>query len=301
MHKDLTLLIMAAGMGSRFGGLKQIESIGPNGEFIIDYSIYDAVKAGFNKVVFVIKKENYDIFKETIGNRIAKYIDVDYAFQSLQDIPEGYKLPEDRIKPLGTAHAVYSARNKINGPFAVINADDFYGRDAYFNVADFLLDENNSDKYVIIGYDVKNTLSENGSVKRAVINHDNGILEKLTESSIEEKDSIITASPLDGSPSFEVTKDTLVCMNMLGFQNNIFKYIENKFVNFLESNKQNLNECEFFIPNIIYDANKENYAKVEIIKTSAKWYGITYKEDKKSVVKSISTLIENGEYPNKLW
>lgn len=301
MHKDLTLLIMAAGMGSRFGGLKQIESIGPNGEFIIDYSIYDAVKAGFNKVVFVIKKENYDIFKETIGNRIAKYIDVDYAFQSLQDIPEGYKLPEDRIKPLGTAHAVYSARNKINGPFAVINADDFYGRDAYFKVADFLLDENNSDKYVIIGYDVKNTLSENGSVKRAVINHDNGILEKLTESSIEEKDSIITASPLDGSPSFEVTKDTLVCMNMLGFQNNIFKYIENKFVNFLESNKQNLNECEFFIPNIIYDANKENYAKVEIIKTSAKWYGITYKEDKKSVVKSISTLIENGEYPNKLW
>lgn len=301
MHKDLTLLIMAAGMGSRFGGLKQIESIGPNGEFIIDYSIYDAVKAGFNKVVFVIKKEKYDIFKETIGNRIAKYIDVDYAFQSLQDIPEGYKLPEDRIKPLGTAHAVYSARNKINGPFAVINADDFYGRDAYFKVADFLLDENNSDKYVIIGYDVKNTLSENGSVKRAVINHDNGILEKLTESSIEEKDSIITASPLDGSPSFEVTKDTLVCMNMLGFQNNIFKYIENKFVNFLESNKQNLNECEFFIPNIIYDANKENYAKVEIIKTSAKWYGITYKEDKKSVVKSISTLIENGEYPNKLW
>lgn len=301
MHKDLTLLIMAAGMGSRFGGLKQIESIGPNGEFIIDYSIYDAVKAGFNKVVFVIKKEKYDIFKETIGNRIAKYIDVDYAFQSLQDIPEGYKLPEDRIKPLGTAHAVYSARNKINGPFAVINADDFYGRDAYFKVADFLLDENNSDKYVIIGYDVKNTLSENGSVKRAVINHDNGILEKLIESSIEEKDSIITASPLDGSPSFEVTKDTLVCMNMLGFQNNIFKYIENKFVNFLESNKQNLNECEFFIPNIIYDANKENYAKVEIIKTSAKWYGITYKEDKKSVVKSISTLIENGEYPNKLW
>lgn len=301
MHKDLTLLIMAAGMGSRFGGLKQIESIGPNGEFIIDYSIYDAVKAGFNKVVFVIKEENYEIFKETIGNRIAKYIEVDYVFQSLQDIPEGYKLPENRIKPLGTAHAVYSARYKINGPFAVINADDFYGRDAYFKVANFLLNEDNFNKYSIVGYNVKNTLSENGSVKRAVIDYKDGILEKLTESSIEENNSIITASPLDGSPSFEVKKDTLVCMNMLGFQKNIFKYIENKFIIFLEENKEKLIDCEFFIPNIIYEANKENYAKVEIIETSSKWYGITYKEDKNKVVQSINDLVKQGEYPKRLW
>lgn len=301
MENKLTLLIMAAGMGSRFGGLKQIESVGPNGEFIIDYSIYDAIKAGFNKVVFVIKEENYDIFRETIGNRIAKYIEVDYAFQKLSDIPDGYSLPKDRVKPLGTAHAIYSARDKIEGSFAVINADDFYGRDAYMKVAEFLRDKQNQDKYCIVGYKILNTLSENGSVKRAIIKTNNNVLDKLIESSVEEKDSIITVTPLEDNKSFKVEPETLVCMNMLGLQDNIFKYIENKFSKFLDENKQKLDTCEFFIPNIICDAQKDNYASTEIIETSAKWYGITYKEDKDNVVNSINELVSNGIYPNKLW
>lgn len=299
MKQDKTLLIMAAGIGSRFGGLKQLEPVGPTGEFIIDYSIYDAIQTGFTKVVFVIKKENEQTFKETIGNRIANHIKVEYAYQTLDDIPKGYTLPNDREKPWGTAHAVYAARNLIHEPFAVINADDFYGRDAYTVISNFL-DHNPKQKYCIIGYIVKNTLSENGAVKRAVIYQNDDKLDRLVESSIERKNGTITAIPLDNGDSFEVDENCLVCMNMLGFTEDLFTYIEEKFKLFLDKNKDS-KTSEFFIPTIIEAAGKENVAEVKIIPTTAKWEGITYKEDKKLVVNEIIEKINNGEYPKELW
>ena len=300
-NKNLTLLILAAGMGSRFGGLKQIEPFGPNGEFIIDYSIYDAIKAGFNKVVFIIKEENYEIFKETIGKRVEDKIKVEYAFQKLEDLPEGYTCPSDRVKPWGTAHAILAAKNNINEPFAIINADDFYGYDAYSVISKFLKEEKNEEVYGLVGYQVKNTLTENGSVKRGVCKLNNGYLDEIIESSVIEENGIITASPLDGSNSFEVSQDASVSMNMLGFTPNIFTYIENNFSKFLDDNKDNILKCEYLIPDILTQATKENYAKTKVLPTIAKWEGVTYKEDKESVVKAIQKLIDEGVYPYNLW
>ena len=190
--KEKTLLIMAAGMGSRFGGLKQIEPVGPSGEFIIDYSIYDAIKAGFNKVVFVIKKENEELFKETVGNRVSRHIKVEYAFQDMDDLPEGYKRPVDREKPWGTSHAILSAKNLINDNFAIINADDFYGRDAYYVMSSFLDNDYSDNIYCVVGYLIKNTLSSVGSVKRGVCKESNGYLTELIESSVEKNGDVIT-------------------------------------------------------------------------------------------------------------
>ena len=299
-NKNLTLLIMAAGMGSRFGGLKQIEPFGPNGEFIIDYSIYDAIEAGFNKVVFIIKEENYDIFRETVGKRIEDKITVEYAFQKLEDIPKGYVLPSDRIKPLGTGHAILSSRNLINENFAVINSDDFYGKDAFKVAANFLRNTD-SNTYGMVGYKVINTLTENGSVKRGVCETNNDYLTKITESSIIKENGIITASPLDGKPSFTMNSDDLVSMNMLLFTNTIYPYLEKKFISFLETNKSDLSKCEFLIPDVLTEAINENYAKVKVLSTTAKWEGVTYKEDKEKVVEAINKLIEEGVYPHNLW
>ena len=295
-----TLLIMAAGMGSRFGGLKQIEPFGPNNEFIIDYSIYDAIKAGFNKVVFIIKEENYDIFRETIGKRIEDKIEVHYCFQKLDDIPSKYKLPESRIKPLGTAHAIYSSRNSIDENFAVINSDDFYGRDAFLTISKFLDELNNSD-CAIVGYKVINTLTENGSVKRGVISSSNGNLNTIIESSIIVDDGKIKASPLDGSESFIMNENDLVSMNMLGFSKNIFPYLEEKLIDFFEQNKNNLETEEFLIPNVIQSGILENKFNAKVLTTKAKWEGVTYKEDKESVVNAIKKLIDDKVYPENLW
>ena len=300
-NKNLTLLILAAGMGSRFGGLKQIEPFGPNGEFIIDYSIYDAIKAGFNKVVFIIKEENYEIFKETIGKRVEDKIKVEYAFQKLEDLPEGYNCPEERVKPWGTAHAILAAKNNINEPFAIINADDFYGYDAYSVISKFLKEEKNEETYGLVGYQVKNTLTENGSVKRGVCKLNNGYLDEIIESSVIEENGVITASPLDGSDSFEVSKDSSVSMNMLGFTPSLFSYIEKNFPKFLDDNKDNMLKCEYLIPDVLTQATKENYAKTKVLPTTAKWEGVTYKEDKESVVKAIQKLIDEGVYPHNLW
>ena len=299
-EKNLTLLIMAAGMGSRFGGLKQIEPFGPNGEFIIDYSIYDAIKAGFNKVVFIIKEENLDIFRETVGSRIEDKIKVEYAFQKLEDIPSGYTLPETRVKPLGTGQAILCSKNVINENFAVINSDDFYGYDAFKVAANFLR-SNESNNYGLVGYKVKNTLTENGSVKRGVCEEKNGYLTKIVESSIIEENGVITASPLDGRDSFEMDKEDLVSMNMLLFTPTIYPYLDKKFVEFLEKNKADLEKCEFLIPDVLQDAIDENYAKVSVLSTTAKWEGVTYKEDKDGVVNAIRKLIEDGVYPQDLW
>lgn len=300
-NKNLTLLILAAGMGSRFGGLKQIEPIGPNGEFIIDYSIYDAIKAGFNKVVFIIKEENYEIFKETIGKRVEDKIKVEYAFQKLEDLPEGYEKPEERVKPWGTAHAILAAKNNINEPFAIINSDDFYGYDAYRVISEFLKEEKQEETYGLVGYKVKNTLTENGSVKRGVCKLNNNYLDELIESSIIEENNIITATPLNGDDSFTVTEDTYVSMNMLGFTPNIFDYIEKNFPIFLDENKDDMIKCEYLIPDILTQATRENYAKTKVLPTIAKWEGVTYKEDKDGVVKAIQKLVDDGIYPQNLW
>lgn len=300
-EKNLTLLIMAAGMGSRFGGLKQIEPVGPNDEFIIDYSVYDAIKAGFNKIVFIIKKENYDVFKETIGKRVEDKIKVEYAFQDLNDLPVGYTCPEDRVKPWGTAHAILSAKNLINEPFAIINSDDFYGRDAYNTISNFLKEEKEENTYAVVGYHVINTLTENGAVKRGVCKVDGNKLEKLIESSVIKENGIITATPLDGSMPFEIKDDTYVSMNMLGFNPSIFPYIEKHFPKFLDENKDNILKCEYLIPDILSMATNNNYAKTLVIPTTAKWEGVTYKEDKESVVKAINELIKEGVYPQNLW
>ena len=302
-NKNLTLLIMAAGMGSRFGGLKQIEPFGPNGEFLIDYSVYDAIKTGFNKVVFIIKEENYDLFKETVGKRIEDKINVEYVFQKQDSIPTWVNIPSTRVKPWGTAHAILSAKDKINEPFAVINADDFYGRDAFSVIANFLKNDTKTDKenYALVGYQVENTLTENGSVKRGVCEINNDKLVKLTESSIIKENGIITASPLDESESFTVTSDTLVSMNMLGFNPSIFTYIEENMEKFFKENENNLDKCEFLIPDILTKSIEENYAEVSVLPTVAKWIGVTYKEDKESVLNSLNKLIDSGEYPHDLW
>ena len=298
MKKDITLVILAAGMGSRFGGLKQIEPMGPNGEFIIDYSVYDAIKAGFNKIVFLIKRENYDLFKETIGARVEPYIKTEYAFQELNNLPLGYTLPSDRVKPLGTAHAVLCCKEKVHENFAMINSDDFYGRDAFIKAYEYLskVDESSSE-YGMIGYKVANTLTENGSVKRGVCNVDNnGYLTNLTESKVERVNNEIIASPLDGSKAFTVKDDDTVSMNFLLFTPSIFNYIEEGFPEFFDNNKDNLLTAEYLIPDVLSNLIKNNKASTKVIPTSANWYGVTYKEDTPGVKRAIQNLVDNHEY-----
>ena len=298
-----TLLIMAAGMGSRFGGLKQLEPVGPNGEIIIDYSIYDAIRNGFNKIVFIIKEENYDIFREKIGKKIEDKIQVEYVFQKLENLPVGYKVPEGRVKPWGTAHAILCAKDVINEPFVVINADDFYGNDAYHVISKFMEKENNSNKkeYAIVGYDVINTLTENGSVKRGVCKIENGYLTSIDESSIEMKDNVIEATSLVDEKVYIVEKSAKVSMNMMSFTPDIFEYLEKNFIDFLEESKENPLKSEYLIPTVLAKGINEGYCNVSVINTTAKWTGVTYREDKEAVVNYISELVRNGEYPNKLW
>ncbi|MBQ6285303.1 MAG: nucleotidyltransferase [Bacilli bacterium] len=296
--KDKTLLILAAGMGSRFGGLKQAEKFGPNGEYIIDYSIYDAIRCGFNKVVFIIKEENYDLFRETVGKRIEGHIKVEYVFQNNDNVPEKYKIPEDRIKPLGTAHAVLCAKNAVNEPFVMINSDDFYGYDA-FKVASEYLDNGNENSIAIVGYNVENTITETGAVKRGIMKELNGKLLEIVESSIEKQNDKIYATPLGTTNIKEISKDTKVSMNMITFLPDIFGFIEKNFEGFLKNS--NLEKDEYLIPNIVMKAVDSNYCPVKVLNTTAKWVGVTYKEDKQSVTDYINMLIEKGEYKSNLW
>lgn len=304
MKKDKTLLIMAAGMGSRFGGLKQIEPLGPNKEFIIDYSIYDAKKYGFNKVVFVIKEENYKIFKETIGNRVEKHIKTEYVFQDFKNVPEKYFNDiKNRVKPLGTAHAVLCAKDVINEPFVVINADDFYGSEA-FEIASKTLDNLKTTppyEYSMIIYNLKNTLSENGALKRGVCKVENNQLIEMKECLVEMVNNEIIATPLDENKPIKMNDDATVSMNFLLFTPSIFLYLEKKFEEFLEKNKNNLDKCEFFIPYVMFEAKDEKYSTVIVEKTKSKWYGITYKEDLDLVKNAIKDLVDKNVYPNNLW
>lgn len=301
MKKDMTLLIMAAGMGSRFGGLKQIEPLGPSNEFIIDYSVYDAIKAGFNKIVFVIKKENYSVFKETIGTRIEPFIQVEYCFQELDDLPENYSVPEGRIKPWGTAHAILTAKDKIKENFAIINADDFYGREAFFDIANCLQEVVNENTYSIIGYEVEKTLTKNGSVKRAILKSKNEFLEELIESSVEKRNGKIVASPLDGRKPFSIANTQPVSLNLFGFSPSIFEYIEKNFPSFLEANKENRQTCEYLIPQLVCHLIQTKEIQVKLIPTESEWIGVTYKEDREYVIQKMNEEIERGKYQKNLW
>ncbi len=299
MNKDLTLVIMAAGMGSRFGGLKQIEPIGPNNEFLIDYSIYDAIKAGFSKIVFIIKKENEEIFKNTIGTRVKGHIPVSYVFQDSSNIPVNIDF-SNREKPLGTGHAIYCCKDEVTTPFAIINADDFYGRDAFIKIAEFLKNTDDN-SYGLVGYKVNNTLTDNGSVKRGICYAKDNYLTYIVESSIERKNNKIIASPLNGKEPFEVTPDTLVSMNMIGFTPKIFNYLEKELTIFLKNPNTNLEKDEFLIPDVLQTSISEDNKKVKVLDTTAVWYGVTHKEDKDFVVNSINKLVTDGIYPNNLW
>ena len=297
----MDLLILAGGMGSRFGGLKQIEPIHKNGEFIIDYSIYDAIKAGFDRVVFLIKEETYDIFRETVGKRIENKIKTEYVFQSLNDLPEGFSVPEGREKPLGTAHAILCCKNAIKDNFVMINADDFYGRETFEVIAKHLKENKLDNRYYGVGYKVANTLTENGAVKRGIITaNEDKFLVDIEESSIEKSNGKIIATYLKGGEPFEVDENCLVSMNVWGFNPQIFDYIETRFTNFL-SNLKNPLKDEFLIPDIINEQVHEKMVDAKILDTSAVWYGVTYKEDKDSVVNAINSMVENGIYPDNLW
>ncbi|MDO4962558.1 MAG: sugar phosphate nucleotidyltransferase [bacterium] len=294
----MTLVIMAAGMGSRFGGLKQIEPFGPNGEFIIDYSIYDAIRAGFNKIVFVIRKENYDIFRKTIGKRIENIVEVEYAFQEFDTIPINVKLPESRVKPLGTAHAIACCKKVVDSNFALINSDDFYGYDALKKAYEFL---NSNECNGMVAYQIGKTLTENGSVKRGCCESINGYLTNIIESSVKKENDKIVASPLDGSKSFYLDSNDLCSMNLFCFKKDMIDYMYNNLEKFLENNKNNLENVEYLIPDVVLERIKLENFKLKIINTDSTWMGVTYKEDKKFVVERLNNLIELGEYPNNLY
>ena len=297
----MDLVIMAAGMGSRFGGLKQIEPIDEEGNFIIDYSIFDAIRCGFDRVVFIIKKENYDIFKETVGKRVESRIKTEYVFQEMNDIPSGYTVPEGRVKPWGTGQAIYACKDVVKSGFAIINADDFYGYDAFRVVGEFLRSNNNSNAYAMAGYMVKNTLTENGSVKRGVAATENGFLTSIIESSVERVQDKIVASPLNGTTPFEVDEEAPVSMNMFAFTPYIFDRLEREFPEFMETVKDNPLKAEFLIPEVVSNQINEGEATVEVLTTTAVWQGVTYKEDKEMVVAGIKALVDEGVYPKGLW
>lgn len=298
--KDKTLLILAGGMGSRFGGLKQIEPIDDNGNFIIDYSIFDAIKSGFKKVVFVIKKENFEIFKNTVGNRVSKHIKVEYAFQELDSFIPKEKLNPNRTKPWGTAHAVLCAKDKIEGDFAIINADDFYGLEAFKTASNFIENNDSLKEYAIIAYQVGNTLTENGKVKRGVCQEKGGLLTNMTECNIEKVDGKILAYPLSKDEPFTLESTHPVSMNLLCFNSNFFTYLEKDFKAFFEQNvDSNTSEC--LIQDVMFHQVEDEGVKVFVTPTSSVWQGVTYKEDKEKVVNAIKKLVDNGNYPNPLW
>ena len=288
----MQLVILAAGMGSRFGGLKQMEPMDEAGNFLLDYSVYDAKVAGFDSVVFIIKKEFYEAFRDSIGKRVSKLIKVDYAFQDLADLPEGFKVPEGREKPWGTAHAIYAAREYIKDDFIIINGDDFYGRDAFVVAAKYIKSLPANSK----GFKVCNTMTENGSVKRGVCFEKDGMLERLVESSIKrDENGKIISSPLDGSAPFEVNEDQPVSMNLFVFNKDLMDRLNEKFPLWLKANIHDL-KAEFLIPTVVDELVHEGKATLKLLSTSSVWFGVTYREDKPGVVKALKALVDKGEY-----
>jgi len=304
--KKPTLVIMAAGMGSRYGGLKQIDPIDRQGHVIMDFSIFDAVRAGFEKVVLIIKRENADEFKSFIGNRIEKQIKTEYVFQDLNNLPVGFTVPKGREKPWGTGHAVLSCLNVIDGPFAVINADDYYGRQAFQKIFDFLTSHDDFGKYqyAMVGYLLKNTLTENGHVARGVCQIDSlGRLSGIMEHThIEKRENGPAYTEDDGKTWVNLPENTVVSMNMWGFTYSILPELKAGFSDFLEKNLPvNPLKCEYFLPYVVDDLIHREKAEVAVLESHDRWYGVTYKEDKPVVVKAMQKLKEEGIYPQNLW
>ncbi|MGN0961907.1 MAG: NDP-sugar synthase [Christensenellales bacterium] len=294
----MDLVVLAAGMGSRFGGLKQIQPIDKDDNFIIDYSIYDAVKAGFDRVIFIIKEENLDAFKSTIGNRLSKIIPVEYAFQRLEDVPNWVNIPESRVKPWGTAHAIYAVRDIVSDRFAIINADDFYGYESFEIMAEYLK-HNQDNEFVNAGFYVKNTLSDKGAVKRGVFNIENGVVESLVESEVEWRGKDIYATPLGTNNWRQIPTDTLVSMNMFGFTRKLMDRLKRETDVFFKT--ENLEKSEFLIPVVVDKMMRDGEIKLEVETTPAKWYGITYKEDLEEFKLAIENMKKEGVYPEHLY
>jgi len=293
------LVIMAAGMGSRYGGLKQLDPVGEFKELIIDYSIFDAKRAGFDKVIFIINRRIEEDFKAVIGNRIAKNMEVAYVYQELKNIPDSISIPSDRVKPWGTAHAIYAAIPEIGkAPFVVINADDYYGKDAFEKIYNSL--DSDSEDFHMVGYKLKNTVTENGSVSRGVCEIKEGYLKDIVE-----RTKIVTSKNgikyIEDDKEVYLSDDTVVSMNMWGLNSNFLREIERGIEPFLlNAIKSNPLKCEYFLPYVVGELIKKNY-KVRVLTTDEKWYGVTYKEDKESVVQAIKDMTKTGKYPRNLW
>lgn len=300
------LVVMAAGMGSRYGGLKQMDPMDDYGHVILDFSVYDAMLAGFEKVIFIIKKENEALFRQRIGDRMSKKIQVEYAYQELSHLPEGFAVPEGREKPFGTGHAVLSCKDKVHGPFAVINADDFYGRGAFQMIYDYLLSNEEKDIYhfAMVGYLLENTLTENGHVARGVCQvDDQGFLADIHERTRIEKHGDTPAYTEDeGKTWHKLSEGTIVSMNLWGFSAGMMGELEKGFPVFLQENlKKNPLKCEFFLPFAVEELMEEGKAKVKVLKSEDRWYGVTYQEDKGTVMQALLDFKKKGVYPSQLW
>ena len=305
--KEPVLVVMAAGMGSRYGGLKQIDPVDQEGHIIMDFSIYDAVRAGFKKVIFIIKKENEQDFRDAIGDRLSDKVEIVYVHQDLNNIPEGFQVPEGRVKPWGTGHAVLSCAEVIDGPFVVINADDYYGTHAFKMAYDFLAQAQEDTvpaQYMMVGYRLENTLTDNGYVSRGVCETDaDGYLADINERThIEKRDGGAAYTEDDGKTWTMLPEGSTVSMNMWGFSASILKELKDRFPKFLDENlKVNPLKCEYFLPFVVDELLGEKRATVKVLKSMDKWYGVTYKEDKPVVVAAIQNLKDGGLYPQKLW
>ena len=303
--KKPVLVIMAAGMGSRYGGLKQLDPVGNHGQLIIDYSIYDARRAGFETVVFVIKPEIEEDFKRCIGDRVSRSMDVRYAYQLKEDLPEGYSVPEVRQKPWGTAHAALAARNVVDGPFAVINADDYYGPEAFREIYDYLSAHEDGAlyEYVMVGYLLKNTVTENGTVARGVCEETaDNFLTRVTERTKIEKGEPPRFTEDDGKTWTDLPGDTIVSMNMWGFNRSFLDEAWKRFPAFLDKAlAENPAKAEYFLPTVVSQLIDEGKARVKVLRSEDKWYGVTYREDKPAVMAAIADKTASGLYPDDLW
>ncbi len=296
------LVIMAAGMGSRFGGLKQIQPVDDEGHAIIDFSLFDARRAGFEKIVFIIKREIEDDFKASVGRRMEKYFDVRYVYQELSKLPAGYSVPEGRVKPWGTAHAVLCAKEQVDGPFAVINSDDFYGKSAYSTVYDFLAEERPENSHAMVGYLLRNTVTENGYVSRGVCRVENGFLTGVDERTHIEKRGSDAAYTEDGEHYLPLSGDEIVSMNLWGFGRGMFDALEQGFPRFLDENLPvNPLKCEYFLPTVANAQLSAGRCTVRMLRCDETWYGVTYREDLDGVKAAVAAMKSDGVYPRLLW
>ena len=306
MNKPV-LVVMAAGMGSRYGGLKQLDPVGNHGQLIIDYSIYDARRAGFETVVFVIKRELEDAFKAAIGDRLSKVIDVRYAYQELSDLPEGYSVPEGRVKPWGTCHAILAARDVVDGSFAVVNADDYYGPEGFREIYDYLAanpDRPGCYEFAMVGYRLGNTVTENGSVARGICEEDeNNFLVRVTERTRIEAEGADARFTEDGGETWiHLSGDTVVSMNLWGFTRSFMDEARARFPAFLDKTlAENPLKGEYFLPSVVTQLLDEHKARVKVLRSADKWYGVTYREDRPVVLRAIADMTASGLYPDNLW